>query len=143
MHIRDFRRSDFPQIIKLWKETGIADPDRGDTMESIEACIDHGGRFLVMEDQARQVLIGSSWMTFDGRRMYLHHFCIKPSYQNKGYGTELTRASLHFLKEQGHQVKLEVHKDNHFAIRLYRKFGFFKFNDYDILMIRDLEALNV
>ena len=143
MRIRDFRRSDFPQIVNLWEETGIADPDRGDTLDSIEACTNLGGKLLVMEDPERQILIGTSWMTFDGRRMYLHHFCIKPSYQNKGYGSELTKASLEFLKEQGYQVKLEVHKDNHIAIRLYRKFGFFKFKDYDILMIRELEALNL
>jgi len=143
MHIRDFRTSDFPRIVKLWEETGIADPDRGDTLDSIEASLDLGGKFFVMEDQKRQVLVGSSWMTFDGRRMYLHHFCIKPSYQNKGYGTELTKASLQFLKQQGYQVKLEVHKDNQIAIRLYTKFGFFKFHDYDILMIRNLEALSL
>ena len=36
------------------------------------------------------------------------------------------------------QVKLEVHKENYPAQRLYEKLGFFAFRDYDIYMIRDL-----
>ena len=76
-------------------------------------------------------------MTWDGRRIYLHHFGILPEYQRLGLGRILAQASLEWLREQGQQVKLEVHKENHQAKQFYKKLGFFAFGDYDIYMIRD------
>ena len=76
-------------------------------------------------------------MTWDGRRIYLHHFGILPEYQRQGLGRKLAEASLEWLREQGQQVKMEVHKKNHQAKKLYEKLGFFAFSDYDIYMIRD------
>jgi hypothetical protein len=41
-----------------------------------------------------------------------------------------------YLKTRNKQVKLEVHKDNTVAARLYRKLGFLELKDYRIYMIR-------
>ncbi len=41
----------------------------------------------------------------------------------------------------GRQVKIEVHRENTAAIRLYKKLGFFAFEDYEIYMIREF-AMN-
>jgi ribosomal protein S18 acetylase RimI-like enzyme len=137
MRIRDYKKSDYPSVIRLWKECGLWGEERDDSLESINKCLSLGGKFLVMQEERTNKIIGTSWITFDGRRMYLHHFCIKPEYQGKGHGESLTKASLEFIKKQGHQVKLEVHKDNLPAIKLYEKYGFFKFDNYIIYMIRD------
>ena len=77
-------------------------------------------------------------MTWDGRRIYLHHFGILPDFQGRGFGTELAQKSLEWIRQTGQQVKLEVHKDNFKAKLLYEKLGFFAFRDYEIYMIRDL-----
>jgi len=42
------------------------------------------------------------------------------------------------IKEKGMQVKMEVHKENRKALNLYRKFKFTDFNDYDLMMKRDI-----
>ena len=86
-------------------------------------------------------VIGTSWMTFDGRRILLHHFGIHPEYQRKGIGLLLARESLKFVKQKGYQVKLEVHKNNHAAIELYKKLGFTYLGDYDVYIIRDLRIV--
>ncbi|HYW96903.1 MAG TPA: GNAT family N-acetyltransferase [Bacteroidales bacterium] len=138
--IRDYRHGDFPQLDQLWKETGMGAPERGDNEETIERCNQMGGKLLVMTNPANGKIIGSSWLTFDGRRIFLHHFGIKPEYQNRGLGKQLANATLQFIREKGYQVKLEVHKDNHIAKRLYEKSGFFAFTDYDIYMIRDTKG---
>jgi len=83
-------------------------------------------------------VIGSSWMTFDGRRIHLHHFGILPSYQGRGLSKPLLERSLDFVKSKGYQVKLEVHKSNKKAIELYKKYGFKYLGDYDVYIIRDL-----
>jgi len=137
---RDYVSEDYPQLIKLWKETGIGNPERGDNEKVIRNCLKIGGKLLVMVDTETGVLMGSSWMTFDGRRMLLHHFAIKPEYQGKRLGTRLGRECIEFLKKAGYQVKLEVHKENLIAKRLYKKLGFFAFTNYDIFMIRDIQG---
>ena len=138
--IRDFESSDYTQLIKLWKETGIGNPERGDNEKVIRSCLKIGGKLLVMVDSEINVLMGSCWITFDGRRMFMHHFAIKPEYQGKKLGTRLFAEAIEFLKKAGHQVKLEVHKDNMIAKRMYKKFGFFAYTNYDIFMIRDIQG---
>ena len=138
--IRDYRPEDFASLIELWQETDLSQPERGDNAESIRQCNDHGGKLLVMEEAGTGKIIGSSWMTWDGRRIYLHHFGILPSYQGMGLGTELAEKSMEWLREKGQQVKLEVHKENHAAKHLYEKFGLFAYTDYDIYMIRNFDS---
>lgn len=137
---RDYESSDYPQLIRLWKETGIGNPERGDNERVIRTCLKTGGKLLVMEDKKSGILMGSCWITFDGRRMHMHHFAIKPEYQGKKFGFRLGQEALEYLKKEGRQVKLEVHKDNLIAKKLYKKLGFFSFTNYDIMMIRDIQG---
>jgi ribosomal protein S18 acetylase RimI-like enzyme len=137
---RDYISEDYPQLIKLWKETGIGNPERGDNEKVIRNCLKIGGKLLIMEDISNGVLMGSCWITFDGRRMHLHHFAIKPDYQGKRLGTRLGQEAIEYLKKAGNQVKLEVHKENNIAKRLYKKLGFFAYTNYDIFMIRDVQG---
>lgn len=137
MIIRDYRPSDFPRVEQIWKETGIYTVERGDTAAIIERCNRQGGRFLVMEDTQDRNLIGTSWMTFDGRRIHLHHFAITPRHQGKGYGRKLAMASLEFARDQRCPLKLEVHTSNIHAISLYKSLGFEVFENYDVYMTLD------
>jgi ribosomal protein S18 acetylase RimI-like enzyme len=136
-HIRDFEEGDFENLIELWKATGIYDSIRNDTHQSIVDCRKIGGKMLLMFEKIAGKLIGSAWMTVDGRRIHLHHFCILPEFQNKGLGKLLGRASLHFVKETGLQLKVEVHKNNYKARKLYESFGLFAYTDYIIYMLRE------
>jgi ribosomal protein S18 acetylase RimI-like enzyme len=140
-HVRDYQKGDFHQIKVLWDETGMSGEERADDEGIIEHCNTLGGKFLILLDTELNLIIGTSWMSFDGRRIHLHHFAIKPSYQSMGFGTFLAKESLKYIKEKGYQVKLEVHKSNLIAKRLYEKFGFFAFRDYDIYMIRNVKEL--
>ena len=135
--IRDYRESDYDSLTELWHDTELAQPERRDDEESIKRCNKLGGRLLVMEDVTTGRIIGSSWMTWDGRRIYLHHFGIHPNWQNLGLGTKLAEVSLEWISSMGRQVKMEVHKKNKAAIQLYKKLGFFAFKDYNIYMIRE------
>ena len=137
MVIRSYRRDDFPQVEKLWKATGIYTVERGDTGEIILLCNRSGGKFLVMEDPATGQITGTSWMTWDGRRVFLHHFAILPSFRGQGLGRTLALKSLEFAKQVDCPMKLEVHRDNTPAVDLYRSLGFEVFEDYDVYMILD------
>jgi [ribosomal protein S18]-alanine N-acetyltransferase len=135
--IREYRKGDFDGISNLWTLTGMGNQIRGDDENTIENSIKLGGKLFILEDKISGIIIGTSWMTFDGRRIHLHHFGILPEYQGHGYSKVLLGKSLEFVKENGCQVKLEVHRNNKKAIGLYEKAGFVSLGDYEIYIIRD------
>lgn len=134
MIIRDYQQGDFPQIEKLWKETGVYRPERGDTPETILRCNDQGGRFLVLEEEAGKGIIGTSWLTWDGRRVMIQYVAIHPSMQGKGYGRKLALESIAIAREKGTPLKLEVHRDNLSAVHLYRELGFKILDGYEVYL---------
>ena len=142
MNVRPYKRGDFPGIMELWTVTGLSRPERGDDEATIERSIALGGEMFVMtEDEDGGRITGTSWLTFDGRRLHMHHFGIIPGHQGKGLSAELLRESLRFVKEKGYQVKLEVHRTNEKAVNLYKKAGFEYLGDYDVYIIRDIQSI--
>lgn len=137
--IRDYEPADYKDVMHIWKITGMGEPVRGDNNITIEKTIDQGGKFLVIIDQKINNLVGTSWITFDGRRLYLHHFGIDPDYQNQGLGKKLARATLKVAKKKNIQIKLEVHENNKTAIELYKKMGFKYLGNYEVYIIRDVQ----
>jgi ribosomal protein S18 acetylase RimI-like enzyme len=139
--IREYREDDFSGIAGLWELTGMGSPERGDTLRILGDTIQLGGKLLVIEEKGTGIIAGTSWMTFDGRRILLHHFAVLPEFQGNGLSKILMNESLKFVKNRGYQVKLEVHSSNKKAINLYKKFGFRKLDGYDVYIIRDIEKL--
>ena len=140
-NIRNYRKGDFKEIMDLWIATDLGRPERGDNEKIIEESIIMGGSLLVMEEKASGKVTGTSWMTFDGRRIHLHHFGILPEYQGIGLSKPLLEESLRFVRKKGYQVKIEVHRKNLKAISLYKKAGFEYLGDYDVYIIRDINKL--
>lgn len=139
--IREYAEGDFKQIAELWKQTDMGNPQRGDDAALIMNTISMGGCLLILEEKKSGKVCGTSWMTFDGRRIHLHHLGILPDYQGKGLANLLIEESLKFVKTIGYQVKLEVHSANIKAINLYKKFGFSRLGDYDVYIIRDITKI--
>jgi ribosomal-protein-alanine N-acetyltransferase len=119
----------------------MGNPVRGDDARTIMDSISLGGSFLVLEEKRSGRICGTSWMTFDGRRIHLHHFGILPDYQGKGLANKLLAESMRIAKTMDYQVKLEVHSSNLKAINLYKKFGFTRLGDYDVYIIRDISKI--
>jgi ribosomal protein S18 acetylase RimI-like enzyme len=134
IQISDYQPGDFVQIEKIWEQTGIGGSARSDNAQTIENSLKQNGRFLVLTNENK--IIGTSWMTNDSRRIYLHHFGISPDFQGKGLSKMLLEASLNHVKTVGLQVKLEVHRNNTKAIALYEKYGFRFLGDYLVYIIR-------
>lgn len=135
--IRDYRPADYGEVARLWELTGMGNPERGDGKKTIEQCLELGGKLLILEDKDSGIIAGSSWMTWDGRRLYLHHFGILPEYQGRGLADYLLEETLDFVRSGAYQVKLEVHRTNKPAISLYEKHGFKYLGDYLVYIIRN------
>jgi len=140
---RDYHQDDFESVSKLWELTGVGNPLRGDDKTTINKTISMGGKFIILTDNKTSEIIGSSWITNDGRRLYLHHFAIHPKYQGLKLSHLLLKESFRFIKNVGLQVKLEVHKDNKVALNLYKNAGFKYLGDYHVYIIRNLNDIDL
>lgn len=134
--VRDFRDEDFPGLGLLWDATGVGNPARGDSLESIHRTTAMGGRLVVLEDAGR--IIGSVWLTDDGRRLYVHHMAVSPDRQGQGLSKLLMKAAVETAAERNLQMKLEVHRENARAIALYRKFNFEFLGAFEIMIKRSI-----
>jgi ribosomal protein S18 acetylase RimI-like enzyme len=139
--IREYSDSDYPEMIGLWESLGLGGAYRGDDELVIRNTINMGGQLLLMIEKNSDVMVGTSWLTVDGRRTYLHHFGIKSDYQGNGLSKILLEASLKLAKTYGMQIKLEVHKDNVKALVLYKNAGFTYLGDYLVYIIRDISII--
>ncbi len=139
--IRDYTATDYPEMIRLWENLGLGGAHRGDDEQIIQKTISMGGQLLLMIKTDTGTIVGTSWLTVDGRRTYLHHFGIHADYQGKGLANELLNASLKLAKSFGMQIKLEVHKDNMKALGLYKNAGFTYLGDYLVYIIRDISSI--
>jgi len=119
----------------------MASAERGDASQVVKRTLQSGGRMLILAERETGRIVGTSWLTLDGRRLYLHHFGILPCFQRRGLARLLLGQTLKAVQEIGLQVKLEVHRKNFKAIRLYQGAGFKKLGDYDVYIIRDVTHL--
>ncbi len=132
--LRDFAEEDFGSLSELWAAAGIGNPARGDSLESVRRTFSMGGRLLVLESGGR--IVGSAWISDDGRRLYLHHMAVRPELQGRGLGKRLMEAAVSVARERGMQMKLEVSEANAGAIALYRKYGFETLEGYRTMIRR-------
>lgn len=135
--IRDFVKGDFEEVMAFWVELKLARKERGDTEEVVLETIKRGGKIILLTLDDK--IIGTSWLTTDGRRLFLSHFGIKAQYQGKKLAHLLLDESLKYAKQLNLQVKLEVSKTNYKAINLYKNSNFTYLGDYDIYIIRDIQ----
>ncbi|MFO7999147.1 MAG: GNAT family N-acetyltransferase [Bacteroidales bacterium] len=136
--IRDYQPTDYPAVASLWEATDLGGEVRGDNQDVVERSLAMGGRLLVVVLPDGK-LLATSWMTFDGRRLHLHHFGVTPSWQRCGVGRVLAMESIRLAKKKGIQLKLEVHKSNEAAIKLYKSLGFKYLGDYDVYIMRSFD----
>jgi len=141
--IRDYVPCDYEDVIKLWLDIGLGNSQRGDNAEVIAQTLASGGRLFVLTNKNNNEILGTSWLTNDKRRLYLHHFGIKKEYQGKGLSKQLMEASLKFAVDCGLQIKIEVHKENLVALNLYKKYGFKYLGDYDVYIVRNLKDIKI
>jgi ribosomal protein S18 acetylase RimI-like enzyme len=135
--IRNYVANDYGAVANLWEATGMGGKFRGDDNQVIQNTVKLGGRLIILELTDNAEIIGTSWLTLDGRRVYMHHFGIKPEYQGFCFSKILLKESMNFAKSTGLQIKLEVHRNNLKALKLYQKGGFLHLGDYDVYIIRD------
>ncbi len=136
--VREFRTEDYDAVLNVWQQTDMGGAHRGDNLQTILNTIDFGGVLYLLEEESTGNIVGTSWITNDSRRLYLHHFGIVPYFQGKGLSHMLMEKSMEFVKSKKLQIKLEVYKENFKARKLYEGYRFKYLGDYEVFIVRDI-----
>lgn len=142
--VREYVNQDAESIFILWNHLAMNDEERRDSPEVIRQTLTRcEGKLYLAEEIKTKRIIGTAWITCDGRRMHLHHYGVHADFRNKGIGTQLLNTCVEYSKTSGYQLRLEVHKSNLIAKRIYHKFGFKLYHDYDIFVLRENEGYGI
>ncbi len=138
-YFRDYQKGDYKDVMNLWVQLNLGRKERGDNESVILQTIKLGGKFILLCSDNE--IIGTCWLTTDGRRLFLHHFGIKENFQGQGLAHKLLDEAFKYANDLNLQVKLEVRRTNEKAIDLYKNSGFKYLGDYDVYILRDVENL--
>ena len=121
LKIREMTEKDLPIVRELWKEAGI-ELTLSDTIPELKRMLDHNpGLCLVAVDQKNDI-ISAVLGGFDGRRGWVHHLAVRPSYQKKGIGKwMMEKLTECFRQKQVVKIKLEVLKTNINVVNFYKR----------------------
>lgn len=108
--IRDYTPEDFKTIVAFWDKAGLGGKERKDSAEVILRTLKFEGKLFILENSDNKEIIGTSWLTCDGRRIQIHHFGIKENYRKQGFGRLLVKGSLKYAKSKDYQLRLDVEK---------------------------------
>ena len=133
--IRIMTMDDYEEVYKLWKKIhgfGIRSID--DSREGIERFIKRNPATSSVAEMDGKI-VGSILCGHDGRRGYIYHTAVLPSYRNQGIAGRLVDAAMGALEEEGiHKVALVVFKKNDIGNGFWEHIGF---TDRDDLIYRN------
>ncbi len=126
----------FNQLTHLWQQSGVSNPARGDDFAGVDKTLQNGAHIILLVINEKPA--ATVWLTHDHRRIYLHHMSVLPELQSRGLGKILMQESLVYAKELKLQIKLEVHRANPAALKLYNSFGFSPLDGYVTMLRREV-----
>ncbi len=128
MDIEPFTMDMYEDIIELWKKTGITITS-SESKKEIKRMLDHNPNLFIVGKEGNKI-VSAVCGGFDGRRGYVHHLSVDPSFQKKGLGTKMMKELQNRFSEMNvHKVHLFVEKDNLGVIKFYKKIGWEKRDD--------------
>jgi|ERR1700693_127568 N-acetylglutamate synthase len=109
---REFRSEDYDAAIELWNRVEGLDVAEGDDRKTIRRFLGQNpGLSRIAMDGA--VIVGAVLCGHDGRRGYVYHLAVDPTYRERGVGRRLIDECLAGLKRVGlERANILVAKDN-------------------------------
>lgn len=126
--IRENKKEDIEELYKLLKdltekEKYFFHPHAFDRKTITEICTSKKDQYYVI--LLNNKIIGYSFLRLFGFKIPSFGCYIHNEYQNKGYGTLLTRWTIDKARELGYRkIILKVYKENKNAFHVYQKTGF-------------------
>lgn len=125
LRIREFRLSDYDEVVGLWKESGlILRP--GDERQGMELKLQRDPDLFLVAESDRQIL-GVVLGAWDGRRGWVNHLAVRANYRRSGIGQALMNELEERLIRKGAlKVNAQIYQSNKDSL------AFFKAMSYEV-----------
>ncbi|HBE72847.1 MAG TPA: hypothetical protein DDW31_01905 [candidate division Zixibacteria bacterium] len=138
MKLRKLTIGDHPELIKLWKRSGLPYKPKGRDGRAHIAreMAANPGLFIGAFDG--DILVGAIVATHDGRKGWLNRVAVDPDYRRQGLARKLTLAGERSLRGQGIRIfGLLIHSYNRASLKLAQAMGYTLHRDILYLSKRD------
>ena len=117
--------ADYEGVYQLWINTpGMGLNATDDSREGIEKYLKRNPTSSFVAEYEGNI-VGVIMSGHDGRRGYIHHTAVLPSYRNQGIATKLVDHAMAALEEEGiHKVALVAFKRNEMGNIFWENIGF-------------------
>ena len=114
---------DYEAMLALMRGTEGVSLRAADSRKSIDRYLERNPGLSLVATSGEEV-IGCVLCGHDGRRGYLHHLVVTPSYRGMGIGRVLVARALDGLAAEGIlKIHIDVFADNHQAIAFWKAIG--------------------
>ncbi len=100
MKIRSMTMSDFPQSYSLWQKTPVELQVFEKEQNEVKQMI-HLNPDTCLVGIHKENIIGTILGLYNGRRAWIYHLAVDPTYQKKGYGTMLLQTVEDIFHKKG------------------------------------------
>ncbi len=128
---------DYDEVYALWRASEGIGLSAADERDGIARFLERNPGLAFVARRGTE-LVGAVITGNDGRRGYLHHLAVSPTFRRQGLGRVLVERSLSALREIGiHKCHIFVYGDNLPAKAFWEEVGFYPRSNL-ILMSRDI-----
>ena len=130
INIRAMTISDYDGVYHLWLNTpGMGLNSTDDSKEGIEKFLNRNPTTNFVAEYNGEI-VGVIIAGHDGRRGYIYHTAISPSYRNKGLAKQLVDSAISALDEEGiNKVALVAFRKNNIGNGFWEHIGFIERED--------------
>ena len=101
MHqVREMNEGDYEKCYMLWSQTAGMSISDADSKPAIADYLKRNPGFSLVCELEEQI-IGTLLCGHDGRRGYIYHAAVNPTYRGRGIGSEMINRSLQKLHSEG------------------------------------------
>ena len=125
MDIRTMRENDYPSVRALWESCeGMGLNDVDDSAEGFMRFLARNPTTCLVAVEGDRI-VGAVLVGYDGRRAYVYHLAVDPSWRRRGVGKELVEAAMSRLDELcATKAALVVFSRNEAGNAFWERLGF-------------------
>ena len=123
MEIRELTEQDYEEAIALWRQTPGVAVSEADSREAVTRYLRRNPKLSFVAREGGE-LVGTVLCGHDGRRGYLHHLAVAPSWRRRGIGRALAECCVRELRALGiRKLHLFVYNTNTAALEFWHGLG--------------------
>jgi ribosomal protein S18 acetylase RimI-like enzyme len=126
MRIREFRLTDFDDVLRVWQKAGLI-MRPGDDLDGIKLKLQRDSDLFLVAEEDEGDIVGVVMGAWDGRRGWINHLAVSPGRQRQRIGQSLLIELEKRLRGKGaKKVNAQIYRWN------TGSFDFFKAAGYEI-----------